>query len=133
MIGDGNSAFEAARTLVRLGAEATISPGFPKDLIPADASEVEDALHEGVWIKAGLKVASFLGSGNKLRAIRCLPTMPGPPDAKGIPWPIPVDGGEPVELEFDHAITAIGQTGKRSFFGACAAAIATESGMIRIK
>ena len=132
VIGDGNSAFEAARTLVRLGAEATIISWFPEELIPADASEVEDALHEGISIKTGLKVAEFLGNGKTLRAVRCIPTVPGPPDAKGIPWPIPVDGGKPVELEFDHAIIAIGQMGKKSIFGAAAAALATESGLIRI-
>jgi NADPH-dependent glutamate synthase beta subunit-like oxidoreductase/NAD-dependent dihydropyrimidine dehydrogenase PreA subunit len=131
VIGDGNSAFEAARTLVRLGAKATIISWFPEDLIPADASEVEDALQEGIEIKTSLKAAAFLGNGKTLRAIRCLPTMPEPPDAKGIAWPIPIEGGEPVELQFDHAIIAIGQTGKKSLFGAGATGIATESGLIK--
>jgi len=131
VIGDGNSAFEAARTLVRLGAETTVISWFPEELIPADASEVEDALHEGVSVKTGFKVDAFLGNGKMLRAIRCLPTIPGAPDAKGIPWPVPVEGAEPVELDFDHVIIAIGQMGKRSAFGAGASVITTESGLIQ--
>jgi NADPH-dependent glutamate synthase beta subunit-like oxidoreductase/NAD-dependent dihydropyrimidine dehydrogenase PreA subunit len=132
VIGDGNSAFEAARTLVRLGAEATVISWFPEDLIPADASEVEDALQEGVSIRTDLKVAAFLGNGKTLRAVRCVPTKPGPPDSKGIPWPIPVNGADPVEMEFDHAIVAIGQIGKKSLFGAAASTIVTDSGLVRI-
>lgn len=113
VIGDGNSAFEAARTLVRLGAEATLVSWFSEDLIPADASEVEEARREGVTVKTGLKAGEFIGSNGKLESIRFVPTVPGPPDAKGIPWPVPIEGAKPVGFEFDRAIIAIGQTGKR--------------------
>ncbi|MFZ2445755.1 MAG: FAD-dependent oxidoreductase [Syntrophobacteraceae bacterium] len=112
VIGDGNSAFEAARTLVRLGAEPTLVSWFPEELIPADKSEVEDALQEGISVKTNLKVSEFVGRGGKLASIRFVPTKPGPPDAKGIPWPVPIEGGNPVEFEFDRAIIAIGQVGK---------------------
>ncbi len=113
VIGDGNSAFEAARTLVRLGAEATILSWFPEELIPADRCEVDEALREGVKIRAGFMVSEFLGAGGKLASIRLAPTRPGPPDAKGIPWPIPVEGAKTVEVVFDRAIIAIGQTGEK--------------------
>jgi len=109
VIGDGNSAFEAARTLIRLGAEPTILSWFPEDLIPADPVEVKEASLEGVSIRTGLQVSEFLGTEGKLSGIRCIPTIPGPPDARGIPWPVPVEGGQPVELIFDRAIVAIGQ------------------------
>lgn len=113
VIGDGNSAFEAARTLIRLGAEPTILSWFPKDLIPADPVEVKEAFQEGVSLKESLKVSEFLGTRGKLTGIRCVPTLPGPPDARGIPWPVPVEGGQPVELQFDRVIIAIGQVGER--------------------
>ena len=111
VIGDGNSAFETARTLVRLGAQVTLISWFPRALIPADALEVEEALSEGVSVKTSLKVDSFLGDGGRLKAIRFVPTIPGPPDAKGIPWPVRVEGGKPIEIEFERAVIAIGQTG----------------------
>lgn len=113
VIGDGNSAFEAARTLIRLGAEVTILSWFPRDLIPADPVEVKEALLEGVTIETCVKVAEFLGAEGKLSAIRCVPTVPGPPDAKGIPWPIPVEGAQPVEYRFDRTIIAVGQIGSQ--------------------
>ncbi len=117
VIGDGNSAFEAARTLVRLGAQVTLISWFPEELIPADAQEVEEALTEGVAIKTSLKVAEFLGDGGRLKAIRLIPTVPGPPDAKGIPWPVPLEGGKPLDIEFEHAVIAIGQTADPALFG----------------
>ncbi len=113
VIGDGNSAFEAARTLVRLGAEATLISWFPEELIPADDSEVEEARREGVVIKTGLKVSEFIGSKGKLETIRFVHTRPGPPDANGIPWPVPIEGSKHTEFKFDSVIIAIGQTGKR--------------------
>ncbi len=130
VIGDGNSAFEAARTLVRLGSEVTLVSWFPEELIPADASEVEDAIQEGVTVKTSLKAAAFLGDEGKLEAIRFVPTIPGPTDAKGIPWPIEVKNGEPVEIAFDRAIIAIGQVGDPAVFGASADILATRSGLL---
>ncbi len=131
VIGDGNSAFEAARTLVRLGAEVTLVSWFPEELIPADAAEVEGAIEEGVSIRTSLKTVEFLGAGGKLTAIRCIPTKPGPPDAKGIPWPVPVEGAKPVELQFDRAVVAIGQVGNSSIFGDAAGRIANAGGYIK--
>lgn len=131
VIGDGNSAFEAARTLVRLGAEVSLISWFPEGLIPADAAEVDEALQEGVSIRTGLKTVAFVGAGGRLKAIRCVPTEPGPPDAKGIPWPVPVEGGRPVELEFDRAVIAIGQVGSAAAFGDAAGRLATAGGYLR--
>ncbi len=132
VIGDGYSAFEAARTLIRLGAEVTLISWFPPELIPADIREVEETIKEGAEIKTSLKVAAFLGAGGKLRAIRLVPTIPGPPDAKGIPWPVAVKEGEPVEIEFERAVIAIGQTGEPALFGDYADDFATPGGFIRV-
>ncbi|MHC1726336.1 MAG: FAD-dependent oxidoreductase [Syntrophobacteraceae bacterium] len=131
VIGDGNSAFEAARTLVRLGSDVTLISWFPEELIPADASEVEDALQEGVAVKTSLRAAVFLGEKGKLKAIRFVPTVPGPPDAKGIPWPIAAKEGEPLEIEFDRAIIAIGQTGNPAVFGASAEILSARNGLVQ--
>ena len=132
VIGDGNSAFEAARTLVRLGADVTLVSWFPTELIPADPTEVQEAVQEKVAIKTGLKVREFIGENGKLKAIRFVPTIPGPPDAKGIPWPVPVKGSKPVEFEFDRAIIAIGQMANPAFFGTAAQTLAAPNGLIRI-
>ena len=132
VIGDGNAAFEAARTLVRLGAQVTLISWFPEELIPADALEVEETLTEGVAIKTSLKVAEFLGDGGRLKAIRLFPTIPGPPDAKGIPWPVPIEGGKPIDIEFERAVIAIGQTGNPALFDCYPENLATPDGLTRV-
>lgn len=111
VIGDGNSAFDLARTLARLGAEVTILSWFAKDRIPADTEEVQAAIAEGITIQDSLRVVDFLGKGGRLEKLRCVPTVPGPADDKGIEWPVHAPGGKPVEIPFTRAFVAIGQTG----------------------
>ena len=44
VVGDGNAAFDLARTLVRQGKEVTLLSWFPENLIPADPHEVRGEL-----------------------------------------------------------------------------------------
>ena len=111
VIGDGNSAFDLARTLIRLKANVTIMSWFPMDLIPADEEEVNAAQNEGVIIKDSLQVTAFTGQNNKLKKIRCIPTKPGEPDERGIPWPVIIPDSKSFELEFDRVFVAVGQAG----------------------
>jgi len=111
VIGDGNAAFDLARTLSRLGADVTILSWFPKDLIPADPDEIRASTEEGIAIRDCTQTVAFLGQNGKLVRLRCSPTQPGEPDAQGIPWPITVPDSQPFELEFDRAFVAIGQRG----------------------
>jgi NADPH-dependent glutamate synthase beta subunit-like oxidoreductase/NAD-dependent dihydropyrimidine dehydrogenase PreA subunit len=109
VIGDGNAAFDMARTLVRIGADVTILSWFPEDLIPADPEEIKAAQEEGVLIKSSFKTVEFAGKKGKLQRILLKPTRPGEPDKNGIPWPVIIPDGERQELEFDRAFVAIGQ------------------------
>ena len=111
VIGDGNAAFDLARTLVRLGAHVTILSWFPEDIIPANAEEIRAAKEEGILIRDCTKTISFLGQNGKLHRLRCMTTKPGEPDAQGIPWPVIIPDSPPFELEFDRAFVAIGQRG----------------------
>ncbi len=104
VIGDGNSAFDLARALCRLGAEVTLMSWFSEDAIPADADEVKAALEEGIAIKASCQVTAFEGKGGKLSSLKCAATKPGKPDAGGICWPV-IDPKKPgCELSFDHGL-----------------------------
>ncbi len=132
VLGDGNSAFETARTLARLGASVTLVSWFPGELIPADEHEVEEAAKEGISIKTSLRAAEFLGEGGRLNAIRFVPTVPGPPDKNGIPWPVAVKGAKPVVIEFDRAVVAIGQTANRLIWEGYGEGFASASGLIRV-
>ena len=117
VIGDGNAAFDLARCLVRTGGKATILSWFPEELIPAAPSEVADARAEGISIIASTQVVAFFGKRGRLQGLRCVPTQPGKPDDKGIPWPVPVPDAAPFHLEFDRAVVAIGQVGRPDALG----------------
>ncbi len=111
VIGDGNAAFDLARSLRRLGAKVTILSWFPEDIIPADQEEVRGAKEEGISIIDRTRVTSFSGNHGKIDHLVCRPTKPGKPDAQGIPWPVIIPGSEPFNLAFERAIVAIGQAG----------------------
>ena len=111
VIGDGNAAFDLARSLVRLGATVTILSWFPEDLIPADKDEIKGAIEEGVTVKYGTRVIAFSGRNGRLDHLCCKPTKPGEPDEQGIPWPVIIPGSLPFDMNFDMAIVAIGQEG----------------------
>jgi NADPH-dependent glutamate synthase beta subunit-like oxidoreductase/NAD-dependent dihydropyrimidine dehydrogenase PreA subunit len=132
VIGDGNAAFDLARTLVRLGAHATIVSWFPEDLIPADRDEINAARGEGISIIDRAQVTGFSGRNGRLNGLRCAPTRPGEPDGKGIPWPVIVPGKEPFDLPFNRAIVAIGQVGDPLKFAAEGGVRVTASGFIEV-
>ncbi len=109
VIGDGNAAFDLARTLLRLKADVTLLSWFPEDLIPADPEEIRGFREEGINIRDCSQVIAFLGQNGRLDRLRCMPTRPGKPDDKGVPWPVIIPNSQPFELEFDRAFVAIGQ------------------------
>lgn len=111
VIGDGNAAFDLARTLVRRGNQVTLVSWFPEDLIPASPHEVRGAREEGVEIVDAVRVISFEGENGRLQRLRCRPTRPGEPDANGIPWPVTIPDSDPFDMAFDRAVVAIGQMG----------------------
>jgi len=113
VIGDGNSAFDLARTLARMGAQVSIVSWFGAEHIPADPDEVREAVEEGVTIIDATQVVAFRGkNGNrKFSCLECMRTQPGQPDARGIAWPVVAPDQQPFTLEFDRAVVAIGQVG----------------------
>ena len=111
VIGDGNAAFDLARTLRRIGAHVTILSWFPEEIIPADEDEIKGAGDEEIPIMDQVQVIYFSGQNGKLEKLHLRPTKPGVPDAQGIPWPMIIPGSDAVDLEFDRAIVAIGQSG----------------------
>jgi NADPH-dependent glutamate synthase beta subunit-like oxidoreductase len=111
VVGDGNSAFDLARTLARMGAEVSIVSWFGAEHIPADPDEVREALEEGVTIIDATQVVAFRGENGKFSHVECMRTVPGKPDARGVAWPVVAEGEQPFALAFDRAFVAIGQVG----------------------
>ena len=112
VVGGGNTAIDAARASVRLGAkEVMVVYRRTKDEMPASAQEIADALEEGVKIEflaAPVKVA-----GDK---VICTKMKLGAKDASGRPAPVPVEGSE-FNVECHTVITAIGQKADAAAFG----------------
>lgn len=131
VIGDGNAAFDLARTLVRMGAAVTLLSWFEKDRIPADPEEVQGAVQEGVVIRDQCQVVAFLGRDGRLDRLRLKPTRPGKPDPNGVAWPVVVPGAPAFELAADQAFVAIGQTGAFTPGKALGDIDITERGLIR--
>ncbi len=113
VIGDGNAAFDLARTLSRIGADVTLVSWFEKKNIPADAEEIKGAMEEGIDIIDQTQVVGFEGENGYFRRLRCMQTKPGKPDAKGIAWPVPAEESPVFTLAFEKVFPAIGQTGPR--------------------
>jgi len=115
VIGGGNSAMDAARTALRLGAKVTILYRREKSDMPALEEEIEDALTEGVeLIVRGAPKRFIKDDDGKLVSIECIRMALGPYDNSGRRRPIPEDGSE-FMLEADTVVVSIGQAPDVSF------------------
>jgi glutamate synthase (NADPH/NADH) small chain len=110
VIGGGNTAMDAVRTSLRLGADHSylIYRRSRKEM-PARNEEIEHAEEEGVQIEMLAAPVAVLGDErNRVRAIRCIRMELGEPDASGRRSPIEIKGSE-FELDVDTVVFAVGQ------------------------
>jgi heterodisulfide reductase subunit A len=109
VVGGGNVAIDAARSALRLGAEAvTIVYRRSRAEMPASPWEVEDAEEEGIHIHFLATPIRILGYDGRVAGIECIRMELGEPDASGRRRPIPIPGSEFI-LDVDMVIPAIGQ------------------------
>ena len=109
VIGAGNTAMDAMRVCLRLGAEKVhCIYRRSRAEAPARAEEVHHAEEEGVefhWLTNPVAVLDD-GSGG-VRAMRCIRMELGEPDDSGRRRPVPVPGSEQ-DFEIDLVVFAIG-------------------------
>jgi len=117
VIGGGNVAIDAARTLQRLGSQVTILYRRSRSEMPAFGEEVDAAIHEGVKIQFLAAPVEVLGNG-KVTGLKCIKMELGPEDQSGRRRPVPMAGSEFV-LPTDAIIPAIGQVIDPDFWDAC--------------
>ncbi len=109
VVGGGNTAMDACRTAVRLGAEKVyVIYRRTRAEMPAEDIEIEEAMEEGVEFKFLTNPAEILGENGKVTAVKLQVMELGEPDASGRRKPIPVEGKFEI-LEVDNVIAAIGQ------------------------
>ena len=107
--GGGNTAMDACRTAVRLGAkEVYVVYRRTRNEMPADKLEIDEAEEEGVIYKFLTNPLSFNGENGKVKSITLQVMELGEPDASGRRRPVPVEG-KTEEIEVDSVILAIGQ------------------------
>ncbi|NTV02489.1 MAG: FAD-dependent oxidoreductase [Chlorobiaceae bacterium] len=109
VVGGGNTAVDAARTALRLGAEqVTIMYRRGREEMPANPLEIAEAEAEGVRLGLLSAPTELLGAadGVLVRAVEMELGAPGPDGRRS---PAPVEGSE-FELRADLVIAATGQS-----------------------
>lgn len=117
IVGGGNTAMDACRTAVRLGAEEVYNIyRRTKDEMPADMVEIEEAEEEGVIFKNLRNPLEVVKDENGHVKEVVLQVMElGEPDASGRRRPVPVEG-KTETIAIDTMILAIGQAVDASIF-----------------
>ena len=109
VIGSGNTAMDAMRVSLRLGAEKVYCVyRRTRDESPARLEELHHAEEEGIefhWLTAPVEILD--GGDGSVRAMRCIRMELGEPDDSGRRRPVPISGSE-YEFEADMVVYAIG-------------------------
>jgi NADPH-dependent glutamate synthase beta subunit-like oxidoreductase len=115
VVGGGNTAIDAARTALRLGAkEVTILYRRTRKEMPAEEAEIEAAEAEGIKIEYLIAPVEVLGDNGQVTGLKCIRMQLGEPDASGRRRPIPLEGSEH-ERVFDTIIIAVSQSPEIDF------------------
>lgn len=108
VIGGGNTAIDAARMAVRLGAEE-VHILYRRNIedMPAEEREVEEALEEGIIIHTLVTPIEICGD-TEVESIRLARLEPGKFDASGRRRPQVIEGST-FDMDFDMIIPAVSQ------------------------
>jgi len=109
VIGGGNTALDAIRSALRLGAgKAYVLYRRSEAEMPARKEEVKHAKEEGIEFHVLTNPIEFLSDGKGwLNGVRCMRMELGEPDASGRRRPVPIEGSE-FEIPLSVAVIAIG-------------------------
>ena len=109
IVGGGNTAMDACRTAVRVGAkEVFVVYRRTRKEMPAEDIEITEAEEEGVKFKFLYAPDEILGKDGKVCGMRLQVMELGEPDERGRRKPVPV-AGKFEEIALDSVIAAIGQ------------------------
>ncbi|MEA3417710.1 MAG: FAD-dependent oxidoreductase [Thermodesulfobacteriota bacterium] len=109
VIGGGNTAIDAARSALRLGAKKVdIYYRRSRVEMPALAAEIDAAEEEGIGINTLVAPSRLIGENGKLQQMEYIGMELGEKDSSGRRRPVPVSDSEQV-VDVDTVIAAIGQ------------------------
>lgn len=127
VVGGGNTAMDACRTAVRLGAKAVyVVYRRTRAEMPAEEVEIVEAEEEGVSFMFLRNPAEVAIAGGRVAGLKLQVMELGEPDEKGRRRPVPVEG-KFEDLKLDVVIMAIGQKNDPAGFEPL---VATERGTI---
>ncbi len=107
VIGGGNTAIDAARVALRLGAEEVhIIYRRSEEDMPADNREIADAVEEGITVHTLINPVSFEGKG-KVTHIKCTKMVLKGFDTSG--RKVPRETDETIDIPVDLVIPAVSQ------------------------
>jgi glutamate synthase (NADPH/NADH) small chain len=111
VLGGGNTAMDAVRTALRLGADnAYIVYRRSEKEMPARIEEIHHAQQEGVQFHMLTAPINFMGNGDgRVQAMECIKMELGEPDASGRRRPVPIEGSN-YTMEVDLVVVAIGNS-----------------------
>lgn len=115
IIGGGNTALDAARTALRLGAEE-VDLFYRRSRTEMQVTEVEyqEAVEEGVQFNFLVSPTRIVRDGLKVKGLECIRMELGEVDESGRRRPVPLLGTE-FFVEADTVIPAVGQAPDLSF------------------
>ncbi len=115
VIGGGNTAIDAARTAVRLGAEKVmIVYRRAEEQMPADEVEILDAKEEGIELHLLQNPTKIIGKDGKVEGMQVIKMRLGEPDSSGRRRPVPIENSEFI-MQVDMVIPAVSQKPKTQF------------------
>ena len=111
VLGGGNTAMDAVRTSLRLGADnGYIVYRRSRKEMPARVEEIHHAEEEGVQFRFLTAPVRFMGDENGwVKAMECIQMELGEPDASGRRRPVPIEGSNYV-IDVDTVVVAIGNS-----------------------
>lgn len=113
VIGDGNVAMDVARLALRLGSQAAVVSGVPREEMACFDNEFEDAEREGARMYYQAGVREVMSGAEGVQGIRCSAMVRKQKGEEGWNSPVPFlryrNGDEQFEIEADMVVAAIGQ------------------------
>jgi len=116
VVGGGNTAMDAARSSLRLGAEEVfILYRRTREEMPVDSRELEQVEEEGIKVHYLTQPIQVLSrDGIRVSGVQCIRNRLGDPEKDGRRRPIPIEGTE-FEIDIDLLIPAVSQSPDISF------------------
>ncbi len=108
VIGGGYTAFDVARSAVRLGSEVTVYYRRTPSQMTAHPGEIEEAEKEGISFVFLAIPVEVVNNGDGTFKMTFQRAKLGPPDESGRKRPVPLSG-QYFSVEVDRIITAIGE------------------------